>query len=159
MEDGSPSWQIKRKSMRVLTLIVCSRAKRPGLHAATDLYVSSRFRRQQKLANTRGTWYVLSAKHGVIEPSRRVRSYDLSLQWLSAQSRIRWAKASVRAIREVAKKSAVDMVLVDRKHSYTAALLPIFPLYQFIRVGQRDGFDVWRSWRTPRECRWLTAKS
>ena len=87
--------------MRV-ALISCAKMKRPGVHAAKDLYASPRFKLAWKYASARyDRVYILSAKHGLLEPERRIRAYDASLNDRTTEERLRWARKVARQIRAV----------------------------------------------------------
>lgn len=61
-----------------VTLVQCTASKREGCHPARDLYDESRyFRRMRAWAEARGNpWFILSAKHGLVEPDEVVCDYD-----------------------------------------------------------------------------------
>jgi len=63
--------------MRV-TLIQCTNTKRDGRHKAKDLYDESAYYRIMRdwARSTGNPWYILSAKHGLLEPMRVVGDYN-----------------------------------------------------------------------------------
>jgi hypothetical protein len=130
--------------MRALTLIVCSRAKRPGVHPAGSLYVSARFRRQQREAQLYGEWRIVSAKHRLLRPTDSVRSYDQALEWLSAQGKSHWAGLVVSDLYQLMVERSFNLVQIERKHRYTSTLLPVLLRLGFVRIGRRAEFSIWR---------------
>ncbi len=81
-----------------IALISCGKQKRRGCHPAKDLYISARFLMAMKHASGKfDKVFILSAKHGLLDPEKRIRSYDLELAQLSVEERTSWG-------RKVAKK-------------------------------------------------------
>lgn len=60
------------------TLIQCTDSKRDHPAAARDLYDKSAYFRQMRAwADARGdSWYILSAKHGLVSPKTRLEPYN-----------------------------------------------------------------------------------
>lgn len=76
-----------------LVLLGCVKTKRPGVHAARDLYTSALFvGRRAHPESTGAPWFILSAEHGLIAPDARIESYDRSLTRMSASERQQWAQ-------------------------------------------------------------------
>ena len=85
--------------MRV-ALISCAKTKLPGVHAAKDLYISPRFKLAWQYASANyDRVYILSAKHGLLEPEKRIRAYDVTLNDQPKEARLRWARKVARQIR------------------------------------------------------------
>jgi len=61
-------------SSQVVTLIQCTNSKRDSVALARNLYDESRyFRLMRAWAEDRGDpWFILSAKHGLVPPPRRI---------------------------------------------------------------------------------------
>lgn len=58
-------------------LVSCSSAKAEQPAKARDLYTSQLFRKSRQYAEaTCDRWYILSAKHGLVHPDRRIAPYD-----------------------------------------------------------------------------------
>jgi hypothetical protein len=78
--------------MRRVGLVGCVKKKRDVPMRASELYVSSLFTGRRKyVARTCDRWFVLSAKHGVLEPEEIVAPYDVSLTTMSAAARRGWS--------------------------------------------------------------------
>jgi hypothetical protein len=59
---------------------------------ACELYVSTLFRgRRRHVEASCDQWFILSAKHGLVEPSERIEPYDLTLDDLSTAQRAAWS--------------------------------------------------------------------
>ncbi len=74
-------------------LVGCVKEK--GLTPATarDLYVSALFRgRRAYVERTCDRWFILSALHGVVEPSDEVAPYDVTLSALGVARRRVWSE-------------------------------------------------------------------
>ena len=63
--------------MRV-TLIQCTNTKRTGRHKAKDLYDESNYFciMREWARSTGNPWFILSAKHGLLEPMREIEDYN-----------------------------------------------------------------------------------
>ena len=79
-------------SNRVL-LLGCVKLKHERPLPARDLYRSPLWVRRRAYAQaSRLPWLILSAKHGLVDPDRRIAPYDLALSDLSAAGRRRWGE-------------------------------------------------------------------
>ncbi|NTG63003.1 DUF6884 domain-containing protein [Rhizobium rhizogenes] len=66
--------------MRRISLVMCSRSKRPARSAARDLYNSPRYLRDRAAAEaTRDDWLILSGKYGLVDPDCVIEPYDFDL--------------------------------------------------------------------------------
>ena len=69
-------------------LVGCVKLKLERAAPAKDLYCSPLWRHRRRYAEASGCpWLILSAKHGVIDPEKRIAPYDLALNQLSAADR------------------------------------------------------------------------
>lgn len=90
-----------RRTPRRIGLVGCVKTKAPGRAPAADLYTSALFRGRRRAVESRcDRWFVLSAKHGLIEPTRLVAPYDVTLVRASAGQRRRWAERVLDQIDE-----------------------------------------------------------
>ena len=82
-----------------LVLVGCVKTKRSETNAAKDLYKSRLWRRRRAYAESlECPWYILSAKHGLLDPDKRIEPYDISLNDLRAAARRAW---SIRVLSEL----------------------------------------------------------
>lgn len=80
-----------------IALVSCGKRKRAGAHAAKDLYISPLFRMTYRHAETKfDRVFILSAKHGLLDPKKRIRPYDESLRQKTKKERRHWAKRVAR---------------------------------------------------------------
>lgn len=74
-----------------IILIGCGKQKLEGEHPAKDLYTGSLFRSRRTYAENQGDlWFIISAKHGLLEPSRTIKSYDVSIDGFHPLDRAAW---------------------------------------------------------------------
>lgn len=71
--------------MKTLILIACSAAKLPHAAPAGELYTGQLFKLAKAYALATGDdWLILSAKHGLLDPSKTIDHYDQRLTHKSA---------------------------------------------------------------------------
>jgi hypothetical protein len=86
----------------IVALVSCVKTKRDGTHPARDLYTSPLFRFAFDYASKHADRvYILSAKYGLVEPTRRIQNYDLTLKNMPTSQRREWAKKVAREIHQV----------------------------------------------------------
>ena len=72
-------------------LVACSRLNGDRPLSARELYVSPLFRAARAYAERRyGRWFILSARHGLVDPDQMLAPNDLSLRQLTAAEREVW---------------------------------------------------------------------
>ncbi|MBE3033746.1 MAG: hypothetical protein IMZ74_11185 [Actinobacteria bacterium] len=73
-------------------LVGCVKQQAARRTAAQDLFVAPLFRgRRAYVERTCGSWYVLSALHGLVAPGEELAPYDLKLKSLSQAERRAWS--------------------------------------------------------------------
>jgi hypothetical protein len=81
-------------------LVACVSQKLDRRVAAADLYRSDWFRKARTYVEETGDrWYILSAAHGLVEPTRRLAPYDVTLRDLTAAERRLWGEKTTRQLR------------------------------------------------------------
>lgn len=86
------------KSRRVI-LVSCAATKLDRPASAADLYASPLFRAARCYAEASGhPWFVLSAQHGLVEPTTVLEPYDTKLTDLKPDERSSWANRVTRAL-------------------------------------------------------------
>jgi len=101
--------------MRV-TLIQCTNTKRSGTHKARDLYDASQYFciMREWAQSTGNPWYILSAKHGLVNPEQVINDYNQR-------------GLSVNQCKEIATQlhdKGVSEVLITAGKGYTDPLTP-----------------------------------
>ncbi|MFL5796553.1 MAG: DUF6884 domain-containing protein [Actinomycetota bacterium] len=77
-------------------LVGCVKTKLPNAAPARDLYTSSLFRgRRAYVERTCHSWFILSAKHGLVAPGQVLEPYDVTLDHVSAKERRAWSRRIV----------------------------------------------------------------
>ena len=76
-----------------IMLVGCVKRKRDLPSQARDLYISTTWKYRRQYAELhRRPWFILSAKHGLLEPDSWIEPYDLALSDFSAFERREWSK-------------------------------------------------------------------
>ena len=82
-----------------IALVGCVKSKRAEPAPVKDLYTSALFRgRRRWVEHTCDRWFVLSAKHGLVEPDDVLAPYDMTLTQLSRVDRRQWSARVVAAL-------------------------------------------------------------
>lgn len=77
-------------------LIGCGKKKAAKPRAARDLYIGQLFSARCRFAEQSGSnWWIVSARHGLLEPSRIIRPYDLTVDKLSPVDAAAWQLGTV----------------------------------------------------------------
>jgi len=79
--------------MKKIGLISCVSMKQTREADAQDLYISPLFKKSKEYAIDRlDQFYILSAKHGLLQPFDKIHPYDATLKSMSKQERVVWAE-------------------------------------------------------------------
>jgi len=82
-------------------LVGCVKLKLDRPAPAKNLYCSPLWRHRRRYAEASGRpWLILSARHGLIDPDRRIAPYDLALGQLTAAQRREWGERVARQLEE-----------------------------------------------------------
>lgn len=83
--------------MTRIGLVGCVKGKAATPAPASELYTSALFKgRRAYVEQTCDAWYVLSAKHGLVEPDRILEPYEQTLKCVSRQERRAWSARVVQ---------------------------------------------------------------
>jgi hypothetical protein len=100
-----------------IALVACAKDKSNRLSPAKDLYQSPLFRKARAYAeNKSDRWYILSAKHGVLDPNRRIHPYDVTLGGMSIEDRRRWGLRVQRQLADVVSPRAAVIILAGMNY-------------------------------------------
>lgn len=78
--------------MTRIGLVGCGASKKEGCHKAKNLYTSNYFRLKKEYAEkVCDSWYILSAKHGLISPEKEIEAYDRSVSDMGEHATYEWA--------------------------------------------------------------------
>jgi len=104
-----------------IALVSCVSKKQKGIHKAKDLYVSDWFKKARIYVenNNYNKWYILSAKHYLVEPEKELGYYELYLPKQSKEYKREWGlKVSGQLIIPNDKNVEIDIFagVEYRKH-------------------------------------------
>jgi len=110
--------------VNALVLVSCTKSKRSGRMAAQDVYGSSvAFRMKKTLIEKFGArWMILSAKHGLLDPTTEIERYDVTLKAMSMTARRVWAREVLETLLPMA--AGFDRVVILAGQSYCQFLVP-----------------------------------
>jgi hypothetical protein len=125
---------------RTVVVISCGRNKKQTKDKVSELYTSQRFRLSRHLAERLGLQYfVVSAKHGLLEPTATIEPYDVSLETLSGEQRVAWAKDVLNRLLSASKKTVHVISLADDE--YAAPLRDLFNEKKIPVTQPLEGFS------------------
>ncbi|WP_369427670.1 DUF6884 domain-containing protein [Pontibacter harenae] len=80
-------------------LVSCVSVKKNKKAAATDLYISSWFKKAKAFTQERADeWFILSAKYGLVAPSDMIEPYEKTLNSMPKKERLKWADEVLKSI-------------------------------------------------------------
>lgn len=97
--------------MNAVILVACCGRKLTEPAAAADLYISALFKKSRIYAERRGQWFILSALHGLLDPTEIIDPYNLTLKKMPAQKRREWGQ-KVREQMETAGLKGLALVVL-----------------------------------------------
>lgn len=101
-----------------IALIGCGKSKKDGCHRAQDIYISQRFRLGFQYASEHfDRVFILSGKHGLLEPSRRIRKYDVSLNRMPLSERGAWANKVAKRLKRTIPDDAEIHFFCGKRYS------------------------------------------
>jgi hypothetical protein len=107
-------------------LVTCTEEKLDKPAHPEDLYsASTLFNRMRRYCeDVHDRWYILSAKHGLLEPRDEVVSpYNVTLKTASAAEKKDWAKSVFRSLQD--RNPEGDTVYFYAEPDYYSELLPL----------------------------------
>ena len=106
-----------------LYLVSCVKLKRKQACEAHDLYISDWFRKARRhVEQTSCRWLILSAQYGLVEPTRVLSPYELTLNRMKKPDREKWGEAVWNDLQGVAEKHSKVIILAGRR--YAELLVP-----------------------------------
>lgn len=111
------------KNGSVLYLVSCVKQKQSLPCEARDLYVSQWFSKARRYVEQQnGRWFILSAQHGLVEPSRVLAPYQLTLNAMPRPERERWASSVWQSLTDIVEQHPTVVILAGRR--YAELLVP-----------------------------------
>lgn len=115
--------------MTLLALVGCGAYKRDEPAPAAELYTSSYFSLKRQYAEAvADEWFILSAKHGLVDPEETLEPYELSLDELDRDERDDWGRSVVDDLVAYSMKQgkALEEIIVLAGSTYREAFLEDF---------------------------------
>lgn len=125
--------------MKPVILIGCGKTKRDYRSQARFLYTGNLFRAARDYAVKHGSsWYILSAKYGLVNPDEEIAPYDLTLTDLNRHDRDLWGSHVRRSLRNVGAWDREIVFLAGAEYARAVSGAPAvkFPL-QGLGIGER----------------------
>jgi hypothetical protein len=120
-------------------LVACCGPKLADPSRAADLYVSDLFKKARSYAERRGRWFILSALHGLLDPSTIIAPYDVTLKKMPAAKRKEWGQ-KVREQMEAAELIGLPLVALagaDYVNPLIAAGLDVAQPMKGLGIGKQ----------------------
>lgn len=106
-----------------MVLVGCVKTKLDVPAPARDLYTSNLFRKERAYAELSGArWFVLSAKHGLVDPEAILEPYDLRLSRTSRDYRRTWGARVIDQLREAVGPLDGQTIEIHAGSAYTDAI-------------------------------------
>lgn len=103
-------------STRVV-LVSCVKGKVPFASPAKDLYISNLFSGMRSYAsNNSDVWYILSAEHGLLKPDEIISPYEKTLNKMSKENRLLWAKKVQQQLIELLPPHSSIVILAGERY-------------------------------------------
>jgi len=110
--------------MAIVGLISCASRKRADATEARNLYSSPLFMKAREYVESRcDTWYILSAKHGLVSPAQVIDPYEETLNTKSRAELDKWAQKVWADLSRRLK--SVDHVIILAGKRYREFLVPL----------------------------------
>ncbi|WP_225333354.1 DUF6884 domain-containing protein [Halomicrobium urmianum] len=112
---------------REIGLVCCAKAKRDEAALPKDLYVSDYFQKMRTYAEQEhDEWWILSAKHGLLDPSDNpIEPYDKTLTTAPKSERRDWADAVAADLQETGLLAPDARLVLHAGKTYYGELLPL----------------------------------
>ena len=103
--------------MAKVGLISCVSMKQNREADASELYISPLFKKSKEYAIKRlDKFYILSAKHGLLKPSDKIHPYDVTLNKMAKEERVKWAEDVFKQLERVVSKKDKIVFLAGEKY-------------------------------------------
>ena len=94
-------------------LVACAATKRKHASTASELYTSTWFTKASDLAKRESDqWYILSAKHGIVDPDWYIAPYNKSLNTMKLAARRRWGKMVSKQLKQIILLHGANVVVL-----------------------------------------------
>ena len=92
-------------------LVGCVKRKLETPAKAKDLYISALFRGRRGFVEAScDSWWILSAKHGLVDPEEVLAPYDLTLKSMGRAERREWAARTLAELVAIVRPQMGDVI-------------------------------------------------
>lgn len=127
--------------MKKIYLVSCVRKKKAHPAPAKELYISDWFKKAKEYVETiSDSWYILSAKYGLLKPGRMIRPYDKILKEMSVNERRHWACQVLTDLEKISDFGDTVVILAGKK--YREFLLKPLKSYGFKAEIPFEGLGI-----------------
>lgn len=106
--------------MRRVFLVSCVKTKATTCQPAEDLYQSPWFRKARCYVVNRMSpedkWYILSAKHHLVDPLQPIEPYNETLKDMPKSARHLWARKVLEQLRQILKSGDTVVLLAGERY-------------------------------------------
>jgi hypothetical protein len=140
---STPPSRLHSRSLAIV-LVACGKQKLKTRATARTLYTGDLFLKARAWAeHNASSWFILSAKHGLLHPDAEVDPYDESLASFSTAGLLAWNEAVSRSFDFAASSIRHDQVIVLAGQRYRGWCMGranfAFPL-QSLGIGQQKAW-------------------
>ena len=105
-----------------IALISCVSMKRKNKAEAGNLYISPLFNYSKEFATERfDSFFILSAKHGLLSPDKKIHPYDMTLNNMSKENRKEWSDKVYKEITKITEPN--DKIIFLAGENYREFLI------------------------------------
>jgi len=105
------------KTGKEIVLISCASSKKKEPAKAKELYCSSLFIKSKEHAEKYfDEYFILSAKHGLVDPDKIIGYYDKTLNKMLAGERKKWAKNVFKSLKPLLGKDDKIVFLAGKRY-------------------------------------------
>lgn len=103
--------------MKKIALVACVSKKHNQPRPAGQMYTSALFTKASAYAkHTTDEWYILSAKHGLVDPQRIIAPYDETLNKMPIKNRRAWAAKVWMDLRKILRSGDTVIMLAGQRY-------------------------------------------
>lgn len=110
---------------KIIALVACVSKKKNYVDKAENLYDSVWFRKASEYAKRKvESWFILSAKHGVLNPEDEIAPYTQTLKEMKKDYKLKWAERVKNQLDKIISQG--DTVIILAGNEYRKLLLDFF---------------------------------
>jgi hypothetical protein len=106
--------------VKTVYLVACAAKKRSSELPAEELYCSDLFGKARayvrRKVNTGDEWYILSAKHGLLHPRKKIGPYNETLNHMRKPARLQWASRVMNELTKAVRSGDTIVFLAGQRY-------------------------------------------